>query len=64
MTPRPIEKYIEPLNGAFENIVANLIGGESQEEFIKLPSISTFSFKISRRKNTRCKIYLFMHPAK
>jgi len=39
MTPRPIEKYIEPLNGAFENIVANLIGGESQEEFIKLPKV-------------------------
>lgn len=37
MTPRPVEKHIEPIKGPFENIIARLVDGEPQEEFIAFP---------------------------
>lgn len=37
MSPRPVEKHIEPITGPFEDIVARLIGGEPQCEFIEFP---------------------------
>jgi hypothetical protein len=37
MSPRPIEKLIEPIDAPFENIISQLVMGESQEEFIKFP---------------------------
>jgi len=37
MTPRPIEKLIEPLDAPFEQVVSRLVSGEVQEEFIEFP---------------------------
>ncbi len=37
MTPRPVEKLIEPIKAPFENIVAKLVDGEPQGEFIEFP---------------------------
>lgn len=39
MTPRPVEKHIEPIQGPFEQIVARLIDGEPQGEFIEFPKV-------------------------
>ena len=39
MTPRPVKKHIEPISGLFEDIVARLIDGEPQGEFIELPKV-------------------------
>lgn len=37
--PRPIEKLIEPIEAPFEDVIAQLIGGEAQEEFVKFPKV-------------------------
>lgn len=37
MTPRTVEKIIEPLNSPFEEIAARLIGGDVPEKFIEIP---------------------------
>lgn len=37
MTPRNIEKYIEPINDPFEKVIARLVNGEAQSEFIEVP---------------------------
>jgi DNA adenine methylase len=37
MTPRNVEKFIEPIDAPFENIVAKMVGGEAEEEFIEIP---------------------------
>lgn len=35
MSPRPVEKLIEPLDAPFEQVIARLINGEVKDEFIK-----------------------------
>lgn len=37
MSPRPVEKLNEPINGPFEQTVARLIDEEAQREFIEFP---------------------------
>jgi len=37
MSPRNVEKFIEPINAPFEQVVAKLVGGESQSAFLKEP---------------------------
>jgi DNA adenine methylase len=37
MTPRPIEKIIDPLNAPFEQVIARLVNGGIGKDFIKFP---------------------------
>lgn len=37
MSPRPVEKIIEPIKAPFEQVAARLVAGEVQEDFIKFP---------------------------
>ena len=37
MAPRRVENYIEPIQAPFEQIVARLVDGEAQGEFIRVP---------------------------
>ena len=37
MTPRNVEKYIEPIEAPFEQIVSKLVDGEPQGAFIEIP---------------------------